>query len=175
MNAEDSRMHYKIACTYMNESAWPSAIKCLHTALRTQTAKSTARPDYNLALGQCYMQVKNTAEALVCFSNVVKFRPKNISGWTEFLKCLLYAEHYEEGLLYAQAAYEHTENKPLFLYFKSMFLFAAGKIKEAALQLENALAINPKLIKKYIDLNPSVLSNRQIVEIIARNRKKNPR
>ncbi len=25
MNAEDSRMHYKIACTYMNESSWNSA------------------------------------------------------------------------------------------------------------------------------------------------------
>ena len=34
---------------------------------------------------------------------------------------------------------------------------------------------NPKLIKKFIELNPSVLSQRQVVDIIARYRKKNVR
>ena len=56
-----------------------------------------------------------------------------------------------------------------------MFLFAAGKSKEAALILEDAMSVNPKLIKKFIELNPSVLSQRQVVDIIARYKKKNRR
>lgn len=175
MNAEDSRMHYKIACTYMNESSWNSAIKSLNTALRTQTRHSSGQPDYNLALGQCYMQVNNTDEALTCFGNVVKMRPKNINGWTELLKCLLHAEFHAEGIEYSRFAFDQTDGKPIFLFYESMFLFANGKSKEAALVLEEAMAINPRLIKKFIELNPAVLSNRQVVEIIARHKKKSQR
>ncbi len=167
MNAEDSRMHYKIACTYMNESAWASAVKSLSTALRTQKMQ----PDYNLALGQCYMQLSNIDEALTCFGNVVRMRPKNVNGWTELLKCLLQGDFFAEGIEYAQFAFEQTDRKPLFLFYKSMFLFSSGKSKEAAIELENAMAANPKLIKKFIDLDPSILSNRQVVEILARYKK----
>ncbi len=168
MDAEDSRMHYKIATTYMNEGAWQSAIKCLNLSLRT----NRMQPDYNLALGQCYLQMNNIDEALACFGNVVRIRPKNISGWTELLKCLLHAEYVTEGIEYAQFAYEQTDRKPIFLFYQSIFLFADGQFKEAALQLENGMAINPKLIKKFIQLNPSILKHRQVVEIIARYKKK---
>ncbi len=168
LDPEDSRMHYRIACTYMNEAAWTSAIKCLNTALRAQRMQ----PDYNLALGQCYMQMNNIDEALACFGNVVRMRPKNISGWTELLKCLLHADFFVEGIEYAQFAYEQTDGKTIFLFYKSMFLFADGRSKEAVLQLENAMAENPKLIKKFIQLDPRILKHRQVVEIIARYKKK---
>ena len=171
MDAEDSRMHYRIACTYMNEAAWQSAIKCLNTALRSQRMQ----PDYNLALGQCYMQLNNIDEALACFGNVVRMRPKNISGWTELLKCLLHADFFTEGIEYAQFAYEQTDGKTVFLFYKSMFLFADGQAKEAILQLENAMAENPKLIKKFIQLDPRILKHRKVVEIIAKYKKKGNR
>ena len=171
MDAEDSRMHYRIACTYMNEAAWQSAIKCLNTALRSQRMQ----PDYNLALGQCYMQLNNIDEALACFGNVVRMRPKNISGWTELLKCLLHADFFTEGIEYAQFAYEQTDVKTIFLFYKSMFLFADGQAKEAILQLENAMAENPKLIKKFIQLDPRILKHRKVVEIIAKYKKKGNR
>lgn len=175
MNAEDGRLHYKIGCTYMNENSWSSAVKSLNTALRTSSRNISGQPDYNLALGQCYMQLNNTDEALVCFGHVVRMRPKNMNGWTELLKCLLHSEFHAEGIEYSQLAFEQTDGKPLFLFYKSMFLFAAGKSKEAALILEDAMSVNPKLIKKFIELNPSVLSQRQVVDIIARYKKKNRR
>ena len=168
LDPEDGRMHYRIACTYMNEASWSSAIKCLNTALRTQRMQ----PDYNLALGQCYMQLNNIDEALACFGNVVRLRPKNINGWTELLKCLLHADFFIEGIEYSQFAYEQTDGKTIFLFYKSMFLFADGQSKEAVLQLENAMLENPKLIKKFIQLDPRILKHRQVVEIIARYKKK---
>jgi tetratricopeptide (TPR) repeat protein len=130
------------------------------------------QPDYNLALGQCYLQMNEIEEALTRFGNVVRIRPKSISGWTELLKCLLHAEYYAEGIEYTQFAFEQTDRKPIFLFYQSIFLFAEGKIKEALLQLENGMAINPKLIKKFIQLNPSILKHRQVVEVIARYKKK---
>ena len=168
MDTEDSRMHYRIACTYMNEAAWSSAIKCLNTALRTQLM----HPDYNLALGQCYMQMNNIDEALTCFGNVVRIRPKNINGWIELLKCLYKAELFDEALEYAGFAFEQTDGKPIFLFYKSIVLYALGKSKEALLQLELGMGKNPRLIKKFIELNPSILQNQQVVDIIARFKKR---
>lgn len=171
LDTQDVRMHYKIACTYMNEAAWQSAIKCLYTALKP----NPMQPDYNLALGQCYMQMNNMDEALTCFGNVVRMRPKNVSGWTELLKCLLQANQFEEGIEYAHYAYEQTEHKPIFQFYKSMFLFAAGKSKEALLVLENAMMLAPKFIKKFIQLDPRILKNKQVVSLIARYKKKSSR
>ncbi len=168
LNAEDSQLYYKIACTYMNEAAWQPAIKLLLTATRM----FKMQPEYNLALGQCYMQLNNIEEAITYFGNVVRVRPKNISGWTELLKCMLAAGMIEEGKEYADFALEQTDRKPLFYFYKSMFLFADGKHKEAALQLENGMAANPRLIKKFIELNPSILQHPVVVEIIARYKKK---
>jgi tetratricopeptide (TPR) repeat protein len=168
LNAEDPHMHYKIATTYMNEGAWPSAVKCLLVALRT----NNMHPDYNLAIGQCYMQIGDLEEALTRLGNVVRMRPKNISGWTELLKCLLHGEYFEDGVEYAQFAYEQTDYKPIFLFYKCVFLFADGQTKEGTLELENAMSINPKLLKKFIQLNPSILKHRQVVEIIAKFKKR---
>jgi tetratricopeptide (TPR) repeat protein len=171
LNPEDSQLHYKVACTYMNEGTWNNAIKSLESALKTHLMQ----PEYNLALGRCYMQLGNIDEAITYLGNVVRIRPKNVTGWTELLKCLYLGHLFDEGLEYAQFALEQTDSKPIFIYFKSMFLFAAGKSKEALICLENGMAINPKLIKQFIEINPSILQQQQVVEMIARYKKKKSR
>jgi hypothetical protein len=50
-----------------------------------------------------------------------------------------------------------------------------GKSKQALLYLENALSNNPNHIKYLIEINPSVLQNQQIVDLIARYKKKSSR
>ncbi len=167
LNAEDSQLYYKIAGTYMNEGAWQSAIKQLLIAGRVHKMQ----PEYNLALGQCYMKLKNFDEAITYFGNVVRVRPKNINGWLELLKCLYAAGMFEEAKDYAEFAWEQTDQKPVFLFYKSIFLFALGKTKEGIVQLENGMSVNPKLVKKFIELNPSILQNPQVVEVIARYKK----
>ena len=167
LNAEDSQLYYKIACTYMNEDAWQSAIKQLLIATRVHKMQ----PEYNLALGQCYKNLNNFDEAITYFGNVVRVRPKNINGWLELLRCFFAAGMLEEAKEYADFAWEQTDQKPIFLFYKSMFLFTLGKPKEAIIQLENGMSINPKLVKKFIELNPSILQNPQVVEVIARYKK----
>ena len=49
LNTSDSQLIFKIACTYMNEAQWTSAIKFLETAMRMYKQQ----PDFNLAMGQC--------------------------------------------------------------------------------------------------------------------------
>lgn len=168
LNNEDSQLIYKIACTYMNEGSWESAIKNLEVAMRIHRLQ----PEYNLAMGQCYMELNKLEDAITYFGNVVRVRPKNINGWTELLTCLYKAELFEEALEYAGFAYEQTDGKPIFLFYKSAVLFALAKPKEALLQLENAMAKNPKLIKKFIGLNPAILQNQQVVDIIAAFKKR---
>ncbi len=169
LNQDDSQLNYKIACTYMNESMWDSAIKNLEVALRIHRMQ----PEYNLAMGQCYMQLDKWEDAITYFGNVVRVRPKNINGWVELLKCLYEAEMLEEALEYTGFAYEQTDGKPIFIFYKSAVLYALGRSKEALLQLEEGMSRNPKLVKKFIEINPSILQIQQVVDVIARFKKRN--
>jgi len=98
---------------------------------------------------------------------VVRTRPKNSNGWLELLKCLYHARCFEEGLEYVEHAIVLT-GKPIFTFYKSAFLLALGKSKEAILQLETGMDKNPRLIKKLIELNPSILQSQMVVDVIAR-------
>lgn len=82
------------------------------------------------------------------------------------------AELWEDGLEYASFAYEQTDHKPVFLFYKAAILLECGKSKEAILQLEEGMLQNPKLVKKLIELNPAILQNQQVVDVIARFKKK---
>ncbi len=168
LNHDDSQLHYKIACTYMNEGIWDRAIKSLEVAMRIHRLQ----PEYNLAMGQCFMELNKLDDAITYFGNVVRVRPKNLNGWIELLKCLYKAELFDEALEYAGFAFEQTDGKPIFLFYKSMVLYAMGRSKEALLQLEAGMERNPKLVKKFIELNPSILQNQQVVDIIARFKKR---
>ncbi|MEI7471623.1 MAG: tetratricopeptide repeat protein [Chitinophagaceae bacterium] len=163
MRQDDSHLYYKIACTYMNEEVWDSAIKNLDTAMRIHRMQ----PEFNLAMGQCYMEMGKLEEAITYLGNVVRIKPKNVSGWTELLNCLIKGEFYEDALEYAGYAYQQTEGKPLFLFFKSRILYTMGKSKEATLQLQAAMEKSPKLLKKFIAMNPAILQNQQVVDLIA--------
>jgi tetratricopeptide (TPR) repeat protein len=168
LNQNNSHLHYKVACTYMNESNWNSAIKSLEIALRMHKLQ----PEFNLAIGQCYTELGKLEEAITYFGNVVRVRPKNLNGWTELIRCLYKAELLEEAWEYAGFAYEQTDGKSVFIFYKSAILFALGKSKEAILQLEQGMQKNPKQVKKFIELNPALLQNQQVVDIIARHKKK---
>ena len=52
---------------------------------------------------------------------------------------------------------------------------ATGKSKEALICLENGMTVNPKLIKQFIEINPSILQHQQVVELIAKYKKKKSR
>ena len=168
LNAEDSQLHYKIAGTYMNEGAWQPAIKCLQTALSMHRMQA----EYHIALGRCFVELGKYPEAISAIGQAVKMKPKNINGWVELLQCMYRGKLFNDGIDYAALALESTDNKPIFLFYKSLFLFAAGKSKEAMVYLENGFALYPKGFKKIIQLVPSLLRHQQVVEIAARFKKK---
>jgi tetratricopeptide (TPR) repeat protein len=164
LNQGDSKLYYKIACTYINEQQWTMAVKQLETAMQIHRLQ----PEYNLAMGECKMQLGEYKEAIQYFSNVVRQRPKNISSWEALIRCLYHGEFYEEALEQVHAAIKITDARPIFIYYLSAIYFALGKSKEGLLQLERAMSLSPKMVKKFIELNPSLLRNQQVVDIIAR-------
>jgi tetratricopeptide (TPR) repeat protein len=168
LNPEDSKVYYKIACTYYNEDQWGSCIRQLESALRIQRNN----PEYNLLMGECKFQQGEMKEAIQYFFNAVNARPKNISGWEALVRCLYKAEFYEEAKEQALQALSFTNEKPVFLYYLSACLFALGKSKEALLYLEKAIIKAPRHLKKLIEINPSVLQYVQVVDLIARYKKK---
>ncbi|HJS55422.1 MAG TPA: tetratricopeptide repeat protein, partial [Chitinophagaceae bacterium] len=52
ISPDDSKLYYKIACTYFNEGQWESAVRQLETALRMNRHQS----EYNLLMGECKME-----------------------------------------------------------------------------------------------------------------------
>jgi tetratricopeptide (TPR) repeat protein len=167
---DNSQLYYKVACTYMNDANWDTAIKNLETALQIDPSIV----EYNLAIGQCLMEAGHITVAVQYFGIVVKQKPKSANGWAELLRCLYFARCIEEGLEYVEHALVLTNLKPVFYIFKAAFLMANGQLKESLFELENALQLNPRLIKKLIELNPSALQYPQIVELAARYKKHRP-
>ncbi|HJW15637.1 MAG TPA: tetratricopeptide repeat protein, partial [Flavisolibacter sp.] len=167
LNPDDSKLYYKIACTYYNEGQYGSAIKQLESALKIHRLQA----EYNLLMGECKLQMNEIKEAVQFLSTAVRVRPKNISGWEALIRCLYTAEFYTEAKQQAQAALGHTNNKAVFLYYLSAILFAMGKSKEALLYLEKGLSTTPKHLRKFIQLNPSILQNPLVVDLIAQYKK----
>jgi tetratricopeptide (TPR) repeat protein len=164
MRQDDSKLLYKIACTYFNEEQWASCFKQLETALKIHRLQ----PEYNLLAGECKTKMGMFKDAIQYFSNVVRIKPKNTSGWQALIRCLYNEGFYEEALEQATAAINATENKPVFLFYRASALMACGKTKEGVLQLEQGMHVAPKLVKKFMELNPAILQNQQVVDVLAR-------
>lgn len=168
LNQEDSKLFYKIACTYFNEGQWQNCVKQLDQAMKLHRQQ----PEYNLLMGECKMEMGLIREAVQCFSIVVRIRPRNVAGWEALIRCLYTGEFYTEALEQAEAALAVTNGKPLFIFYKAAVLLAMGRSKEAVLQLENAMCQAPKLLKKFVELDPASLQNQQIVDLIAKFKRK---
>jgi len=164
LRPDDSKLFYKIAYTYFREEQYDSCLKQLDTAMKMQKQL----PDYHLLAGECKMMQGAYKEASQYFSTVVRLRPRNSSGWEAFIRCLYKGGFYDEALVQTNAALTLLQQKPLFLFFKAAILFADGKSKEGMLQLETAMGLAPKLLRKFVELNPSILQNQLVVDLIAK-------
>lgn len=164
LNPDDSKLLYKIACTYYNEGQWTSAVKQLDSALKIHKQQH----EYNLLMGECKLQLNEIKEAVQYLSVAVRIRPRNVSGWEALIRCLYVGGYFSEARQQALAALSHTRNRALFFYYLSAVLFQMNKTKEALLYLERALHDSPKHLKKFIQLNPSILQNHLVVDMIAR-------
>jgi tetratricopeptide (TPR) repeat protein len=168
MNTEDSKLLFKIACTYFNEGQWESAAKQLDNAMKIHRQQ----PEYNLLMGECKLNLGLFKDAIQYLSNVVRLRPKSITGWEALIRCLYKANYLEEAHEQVTAALQVTEGKPLFMFYLSNILFALGRSKEAIIYLERAMEKAPKLLRKFVELNPSILQNQQVVDILAKFKRK---
>lgn len=164
LNQNKSRLLYKIASTYYREGQWASCIKQLEAAL----SMHRLQPEYLLLMGECKMQLGQHQDAIQHLSEAVRIRPRHIAGWDALIRCLYEARYFDEALEQSENAYRFTQGKAVFLYYKSAALLASRKTKEAILFLETALDKQPRLLKKFIALNPAVLQNQLIVDVLAR-------
>lgn len=164
LRPDDGKLYYKIACTYYKEDQWESCLKQLDTALKIQKQQ----PEYYLLAGECKMFLGQFKEAVQYLSTVVRIRPRNVAGWEALIRCLYKGEYFDEALVQTNAALRVTNEKPLFLFYKASVLIASGKTKEGILQLEKAMSRSPRLLKKFVELNPAILQNQSVVDVVAR-------
>lgn len=164
LRPDDSRLYFKIAGTYFKEEQWESCLKQLETSLKIHPSQA----EYNLLAGECKMQLGLFKDAVQFFLAVVKSRPRNTAGWEALIRCLYNGGFYDEALEQTGSALTATQGKPLFLFYRSALLIASGKTKEGILQLEKAMEEAPKQLKKFVELNPAILQNQLVVDVVAR-------
>lgn len=164
LNPDNGYMFYKIAFTYYREGKFEQSIKQLETALKMKRNK----PEFNLLMGECKMELGMMKEAIQYFMNVVRLRPKSVMGWEALLKCLYTAEAFDEVVAQLEISETIMGVKPVLRFYKTAAYFAMGKIKEALLNLEESLVDSPKNLKKLIQLNPSLLQYPQVTALIVK-------
>ncbi|TAE17573.1 MAG: hypothetical protein EAY72_01785 [Bacteroidetes bacterium] len=167
LNPEDSKLNYKIALTYMQEGQYVPAVKQLEHAMRIHKGNA----DYNMAMGECKLQLEQYEEAVFYFSSAIKHRPKNTAAWEALIESLYKLTQFEEASRQCERAYLATDRKPIFIYLQSACLLQMSQSKQAILLLEQAIELAPKLVKKFIDLNPAVLQYGSVVDVLARYKK----
>lgn len=167
LNQEDSKLHFKVASTYMNELNWPLAVKHLENALHL----FKSHPEYNLAMGECKLQLGQYREALHSFTAVISLKPRNISGWEAYLRCLYLMENYHEALSDLEKILKYI-SKPILLYYRAGILLAYGKTKDGLLQLETALILAPRQSRRLADLDPELLKLPAVQDLMVKYRKK---
>jgi tetratricopeptide (TPR) repeat protein len=168
LRKDDSRLIYKIACTYFSEGQWSAAYKQIEVALRIIRGEF----DYQLLAGQCCEQLERIQEAVEHYVMAVQLKPKKIAGWNALIRCLFEAEAWEDALKQIDLALHATKGKILFLYYRAAVLFGAARNQEALKQLEEALMKDPKQVKKFVSLIPSVMQQVQVVDLLARYKRK---
>lgn len=161
INPDDSRIYYKIAIAYYREGKYEKAIVQLEQAMKVHRNQV----EFNLLMGDCYFQLEKLKEAAQYYANVVKLKPKNLRGQEALVGCLLKGGFYDEAYQQSMQAYALTKNNPLFLYLASAAMFGADQIKEALLQLENALSIYPQGFKKMVDMVPGLLKVPRVIDL----------
>lgn len=164
LNQDESKLHYKIACTYFNEQQFQKCIRQLEVAMKMDRQHS----EYSLLMGECKMAIGAHKDAFQHFMNVVRLRPKNVSGWEALIRCCYKTGQWSQALDVIDEAIRAAGDRPLFHFYQAAVLLSAGKSKEAVLQLEQAMTLAPKLLKKFIELNPSCLQIQQVVDVIAK-------
>lgn len=168
LNQDDAKLYYKVAGTYMNEGQWTKAIKYLESAVKI----SPNNREFNLAMGDCYKHLEDIELAIEYYTKVVNAKPKSVSGWESFIRCLYENGYYEEAYLKIELAQEKAGNKSLFRYYKSAVLFALGMNKEALMQLQIALNESPALVRKFISLAPTHLQQTGVSELLSQSKRK---
>jgi len=168
LSPTDDKLYYKIAVAYMMEANWDHAAKSLLSAIKLNKQKA----EYNIALGECFLELGKNKDALMHFMNAVKTRQKSATAWQALIKGLYISGFLEEALVQLVQAEEKAGRKPIFVYYRAAILITMGKAKEGIIHLETALQMAPRLVKKMVELDPAILQHGNVLELISRYRRK---
>ena len=167
LDKEDSKLYFKIACTYLEEDKYEQAVRQLETALQM----NRKQPDYNMAMGYAMVGMQDYQQAATYFTNVIAYRPKHIKGWCGLLDCFVQFGVWKELDKAAEKAFLETGQKPIFLVYRAIAGLMMKKSKAAIGYLEEAMTVSPQMVRKLIKLNPSLLQFSQITSFLEKHKK----
>jgi len=94
----------------------------------------TMQPEYNLAMGECKMQLENSKKPF----NLLQCGPDEAPEYFQLealIRCLI-MRNFLTSPGAGGSCHSHHRGKPLFIFYLSAIYFALGRSKEGLLQLE---------------------------------------
>jgi hypothetical protein len=104
--------------------------------------------------------------------HALRLKPGTIGTWQELIRGLYISNFMDEALVQIEEAEQKLGRKPVFQYYRAAVLITTGRTKEGLIQLETALQLAPRQLKKMVELDPTLLQHTSVVELISRYRKK---
>lgn len=169
LNEDKGALLYKIALTYYKEDQFEQCMRQLEAALKIRNNN----PEFLLLMGQSKLALGLDKDALQYFLNVIRLRPKQLTGWESLLIGLYKAGLFEEGLVQIEnAVIRLGAEKPLFHYYKALFYFGLNQPKQAQIEFEEGLIKGPRLLKRILEVEPALLQRPAIGAMILKNKKR---
>lgn len=162
LDETNASIKFKIAQTYISELRWKTALEIMKQVVGIDRYSS----EYYYALAQCHQNLGDYKSAIIEFAHVTKTKPRNMKAWKSLITCLYHQSYYEEMRIQIVNGARQNRNKPIFFYYLAVAQFALGNSKDALNRLQIGLSENPSLVKEMLALEPSLLKNYSVVELI---------
>ena len=162
INPYYERALYRMGITYKKEKRWISATEYLE-----RVCKVKGRLSYWRALGNARFQMADYNNAIQVWDKVLALDSSDKADWISLSACYAGAEDFESANSILEEAQKRLGANAALNYYKSAFLYACGKRKNGALELEAGLSLDYKIHKILYDAFPDLLNDSSISRIIA--------
>lgn len=168
MNNKYEKALYRIAATYQQEQRFVEAASVLED-LTELNAKKT---QYWRSLSTVYFEMDDLARSLEAGNEIIKLGNSKPEDWILYCHCQVELEGFAKTLETLELASDLISVSPELTYYKSAFLFALGRQKEAIIELESALSMDYRKFELLFDALPELEHNAIVISIIGQFKNK---
>ncbi|MEO8148667.1 MAG: tetratricopeptide repeat protein [Bacteroidia bacterium] len=153
---------YSIGMVLSYQEKFYEAIHYLKKAVELEAQNA----EFWFALADCESSLNHFNETIACYENVVELDPGNEDIWAEYSLFLFENNQVDDALDIINEGIRTLPEQAELYYYYFCFLYAAGKLEEAYLELASALVKDYNLHPVIFEVIPDLKENDNVIELI---------